>query len=266
MHRGQDHAAAGHVRGHQGAEGMAMMGVQRRQGLVQQPQRPGAGHQPRQGQAPPLTRRQLAHLKTGQNVQVEHVAGPGDARRVRPGPTRLEQEFGLGQAIGLEAVLMPGHVQGARARLVGLERAIRPMKDDGARGRTQKPRDGAQEAGLARPVAPRQRHGLARLQRETKPLEQQPVAAHDGQIPDLQPADHAQAPRDAGDVIRRAWTRAPPDAMRVTAARASRCTGPDAVCPSRFVRDPATGFRAAWCRQRILIPCRLSTASTLAKT
>ena len=119
MHGGQDQAAAGQVLAHQLAEPGAPCGVQRRQRLVQQPERARAGDQPGQGQAAALAGGQLAHL------QVAGDRGPGWPQAasalalVPPRPLHLEQQLLPGRAAGFQPVLVAQQVQVGGAGVLG---------------------------------------------------------------------------------------------------------------------------------------------------
>jgi len=162
---------------HQQAQGRAPAGVQRGEGLVQQPQGPRRGDQPGEGEAAALSGRQLAHLEVEQGLQRQHIDRGGDPVGIGPGPAGVEIQLLAGPATGLQAVQMAQPVDVVRP---GLRRFT---VDEGDRSgvRADEAGQGAQQGGLACAIGPGQGHGLAGGYVEGQVAEQDAFAAGDGE-------------------------------------------------------------------------------------
>jgi len=177
VHGGQDHAPARQVLGHQFGGDAAPRLIQRGQRFVQQPQGARGGDQARQRQPPPLPRRQLARLQIQQGRQLQPLDGRvhGGGRTAQP--FDLKAQLLPRRALGLQTLVMAQQVKRCAPRRLGLDLAVRIVKNDRACIGPDKARHGAQQAGLARAIGPGQGRRLARRQGEGQVAEQPPLAA-----------------------------------------------------------------------------------------
>jgi len=109
-------------------------------------------------QTSPLPGRKPAHLQSQLARQPKAVGRRQGRGLVRTAPARLEQQFFPRRASRLQTIQVTQQMAVAPTRLAGIGRTL---EDDLPGGGAQQAGDGAQEAGLARPVGPHDRQGLA---------------------------------------------------------------------------------------------------------
>ena len=229
VHRGQHQAAARQVRRHQLAEQGAVLGVQRRQRLVEQPERRADWRS-----AAPAPGAAAGRRKDGARRDPARGSGPASAPPPAPpaviaaGPAHLEAELVARGAAGLQPVLVAEQVHVAAARLVGLQRAR------GAAGRRSRPPPGAMNPAMAR-------------SRLVLPAPFGPVSATASPAASLQarsPANSSRSPRRTArrSTLRRGDHAADP---RRDGAAHGRSRAPASMTPAAASRGPLSALRGA---------------------
>ena len=140
MNGGEQQPAGGHMLGHEDPDQGAAVGVKGRQRLVQQPKRPGAAQQARQGEAPSLTGGEDPYLKVEKTPKTQAMGGRQGGVLVAAAPTRLEDQFVAHPTPRLQAVLMANEVTAESPGVVAGDRSLPPLKGDRSGGGSDKAR------------------------------------------------------------------------------------------------------------------------------